>query len=95
MKTFHFHPAKLHFYSFSFVCLVEVSIRVNTHNITKGAGDKRGEKGKYSNSREQGHQEICGRGKERKGVHGINKMNTTGVFRKKNRKFEGRGIGVG
>ena len=28
------------------------------------------------------------------GVHGVNKMDTTGTFRKDNREFEGGGFGV-
>ena len=41
---------------------------------------------------DQRHEEICGR--ERNGVHRVNKMDTTGTFRKESREFEGGVFGV-
>ena len=38
--------------------------------------------------------EICGRERDGGGVHGVNKMDTTGTFRKENREFEGDAFGV-
>ena len=40
------------------------------------------------NTGEQRH-EICGRERDGVGVHRVNKMDTTGTFRKESRKFEG------
>ena len=38
--------------------------------------------------------EICGRERDGVGYMGVNKMDTTGTFRKENREFEGRACGV-
>ena len=72
---------------------VEVCIRAYTQKCTiRGAGDKRGgrEKEKTVGNKDM-RRYVEGRGME---GYTVNKMDTTGTFRKESREFEGGGFGV-
>ena len=64
----------------------------HTERSTMGAGDKRGGRGKEKVWNSDMRRAVEGRSGV--GVHRVNKMDTTGTFRKESREFEGGGFGV-
>ena len=75
---------------FFFVFNVETRITANTHNVmeTRRTGE--------GNTKQWGTETLGGlwKGKGWGGEHGVNKMDTTGTFRKESREFEGGGFGM-
>ena len=59
----------------------------------KGSRRQEGWEREGKNNEEQKHG-ICGRERDRGGVHRVNKMDTPGTFRKESREYERDGFGV-